>query len=202
MTSTTGRESDKFMLRLPEGMRDDIKFAANESGRSMNAEIVHRLANSFRSNTPMGEAGYKFFDDSSDGLKMNEDLNHQLANEAAAKGITIREEIESRLFLSFNSSPGFAAQLSEHLSEAFRRLSAAEAALDDAQRYINQLSPAEKIILRERDYISSVVPKKRADFRVMLDHIELRPIGGCGRIVLKAPSFLDDFPQDNDREDR
>lgn len=31
------------MLRLPEGMRQSIKDAADKSGRSMNAEIIHRL---------------------------------------------------------------------------------------------------------------------------------------------------------------
>ena len=34
---------DKFMLRFPDGMRDAIRQAAEASGRSMNAEIVHRL---------------------------------------------------------------------------------------------------------------------------------------------------------------
>lgn len=34
---------DKLLLRFPEGMRDEIKHAAEASGRSMNAEIVQRL---------------------------------------------------------------------------------------------------------------------------------------------------------------
>ena len=33
-------QHDKFMLRLPDGMRDRIKAAADANGRSMNAEIV------------------------------------------------------------------------------------------------------------------------------------------------------------------
>lgn len=37
---------DKFQLRFPEGMRDQIKEAADANGRSMNAEIVHRLRQS------------------------------------------------------------------------------------------------------------------------------------------------------------
>lgn len=41
------RESDKFMLRFPDGMRDRLKEAAHANGRSMNAEIVARLAASF-----------------------------------------------------------------------------------------------------------------------------------------------------------
>lgn len=45
---------DKFMLRLPDGMRDQIKAAAKENGRSMNAEIVQRLETSFVPPPPMG----------------------------------------------------------------------------------------------------------------------------------------------------
>lgn len=35
--------NDKFMLRLPDGMRDRIKAAAEHNNRSMNAEIVMAL---------------------------------------------------------------------------------------------------------------------------------------------------------------
>lgn len=37
---------DKFVVRLPDGMRDQIAAAAEAAGRSMNAEIVQRLADS------------------------------------------------------------------------------------------------------------------------------------------------------------
>jgi hypothetical protein len=43
MAVPTGRESDKFMLRLPDGMRDRIRAAAEANSRSMNAEIVATL---------------------------------------------------------------------------------------------------------------------------------------------------------------
>lgn len=36
---------DKFMLRLPEGMRGRIKEEAERNCRSMNAEIVYHLQN-------------------------------------------------------------------------------------------------------------------------------------------------------------
>lgn len=39
--------ADKFMLRLPDGMRDRIAEAAEANKRSMNAEIVARLEGSF-----------------------------------------------------------------------------------------------------------------------------------------------------------
>lgn len=41
------RGSDQFPLRLPEGLRDIIKVAAEKNGRSMNTEIVERLDHSF-----------------------------------------------------------------------------------------------------------------------------------------------------------
>jgi hypothetical protein len=46
ITKPTGRESDKFMLRLPDGMRDEIARSAQEKNRTMNAEIVTRLRES------------------------------------------------------------------------------------------------------------------------------------------------------------
>ncbi|MFC3057869.1 Arc family DNA-binding protein [Paenirhodobacter populi] len=39
--------SDKFMLRLPDGMRDRIKAASEANNRSMNAEIVAILEEKF-----------------------------------------------------------------------------------------------------------------------------------------------------------
>lgn len=40
-------KQDRFIVRLPDGMRDRIKAAAEENLRSMNAEIVARLEASF-----------------------------------------------------------------------------------------------------------------------------------------------------------
>lgn len=47
-TSKTGRESDKFMLRLPDGMRAKLKASAEENNRTLNAEIVARLESSYQ----------------------------------------------------------------------------------------------------------------------------------------------------------
>lgn len=41
--------ADKFMLRLPDGMRDQIAAEAEKNGRSMNSEIVQRLSESLAS---------------------------------------------------------------------------------------------------------------------------------------------------------
>lgn len=40
-------KQDQFVVRFPDGMRDRIKAAAEENGRSMNAEIVERIEESF-----------------------------------------------------------------------------------------------------------------------------------------------------------
>ncbi|HED4875492.1 TPA: Arc family DNA-binding protein [Stenotrophomonas maltophilia] len=45
--STQVQPQDKFVVRFPDGLRDQIAEAAKSSGRSMNAEIIHRLEGSF-----------------------------------------------------------------------------------------------------------------------------------------------------------
>ena len=37
------REDDRFIIRLPDGMRDRIKAAAAENLRSMNSEVLYHL---------------------------------------------------------------------------------------------------------------------------------------------------------------
>lgn len=39
---------DRFMVRLPDGMRDKIKAAAQAAKRNMNGEIIARLEASFQ----------------------------------------------------------------------------------------------------------------------------------------------------------
>jgi hypothetical protein len=42
--TSTNRESDKIIVRLPQGMRATLARLAAERGRSMNAEVVTALA--------------------------------------------------------------------------------------------------------------------------------------------------------------
>ncbi|KFB10486.1 Arc family DNA-binding protein [Nitratireductor basaltis] len=39
------RGSEQAMIRLPDGLRDQLKAAAEQNGRSMNAEIIWRIEN-------------------------------------------------------------------------------------------------------------------------------------------------------------
>lgn len=45
-TNYPSQSQDKYVLRLPDGMRDKIAALAKASGRTMNAEIVQRLQRS------------------------------------------------------------------------------------------------------------------------------------------------------------
>lgn len=45
-TKPPSRTADQFVVRLPDGMRDQIAEAAKANNRSMNAEIVARLQES------------------------------------------------------------------------------------------------------------------------------------------------------------
>lgn len=45
--AATGRDSDKYIVRFPNGMREQIAAAAKANNRSMNAEIISRLGDSF-----------------------------------------------------------------------------------------------------------------------------------------------------------
>ncbi|MBM7328708.1 Arc family DNA-binding protein [Agrobacterium sp. S2] len=44
---TASRSLDKIIVRLPDGMRDRLKEAADQNNRSVNAEVVARLEHSF-----------------------------------------------------------------------------------------------------------------------------------------------------------
>jgi hypothetical protein len=46
-TSKAGRGSDQFLVRMPPGLRSTLSEEADRNGRSMNAEIISRLAYSF-----------------------------------------------------------------------------------------------------------------------------------------------------------
>jgi hypothetical protein len=47
--------TDKFMLRMPDGMRDRIKAKAEQNGVSMNAEIIHALHRYFPAPQDVGD---------------------------------------------------------------------------------------------------------------------------------------------------
>lgn len=48
-------KADKFVVRFPDGMREKIRVAAEANNRSMNAEIIARLQQTFDEGDPTDE---------------------------------------------------------------------------------------------------------------------------------------------------
>lgn len=48
MSRMDSRTADKFVVRLPDGLRDKIFDVSGDNQRSMNGEIVYRLEQSLR----------------------------------------------------------------------------------------------------------------------------------------------------------
>jgi hypothetical protein len=51
------RDSDKFVVRFPNGMRDKISWSAEKGHRSMNSDIIHRLARSMAAESATPQVG-------------------------------------------------------------------------------------------------------------------------------------------------
>jgi predicted transcriptional regulator len=75
----TNRTSDKFILRLPDGMRNRLAKIAERRGHSMNSVIIAALAMYFEhEDTSPGSKGYRRSADIEAALKGLED---QIANQ-------------------------------------------------------------------------------------------------------------------------
>jgi hypothetical protein len=61
-TAKTSSRADKFVLRMPDGMRDQISQLAKKSHRSMNAEILRRLEKSIDVTNPLNVNGHSMTD--------------------------------------------------------------------------------------------------------------------------------------------
>lgn len=176
MNDRNPQVQDKYIVRMPDGMRDELKALAAKSGRSLNAEIVYRLANSMK-NPSLEDAGFTLSGAYHDGLEFHEDLNWLVVTAAGRNRRSVREEIEERLRQSFQPQ-------GEIVDELARRYFVAMDRLDEARKLIDQLSPAEKLILHERAEDAAMWSKSREHLKALKDHIELRKIGGSGRKLL------------------
>jgi len=157
---------DKFMLRLPEGMRDRLRDEARKSGRSMNAEIVHRLGNSL---------DFPKFEDA--GLNLDEELNFSLMTAAHYSGRSLMEEAVYRLKQSL-------APETTVINELERRAWNAQRRLDDVMRLFVQLTPEERRRLEERAEIMEQARNRKFSSAQIGNFVSLHPIGKRGRIVL------------------
>ncbi|MCO6386217.1 Arc family DNA-binding protein [Aliihoeflea sp. 40Bstr573] len=112
-------KSDGFMLRLPDGMRDQLREAADNNGRSMNSEIIARIDRSFE-----------------DGLPMPIGLKLQLKSAAEVNERPVRDEVVARLEASFEERSQ--ADISA-LNEANARAEKFERLMRQARSRLGQL---------------------------------------------------------------
>lgn len=56
------RTADKFVVRLPEGMREEIAERARINGRSMNSEMVMMMRNQLDGGASLGDVANKLID--------------------------------------------------------------------------------------------------------------------------------------------
>lgn len=53
---TESRHADKYIVRFPDGMRDQLKKLAKANGRTLNAEIISRLQQTLSGSLPPSAA--------------------------------------------------------------------------------------------------------------------------------------------------
>ncbi len=120
---------DKFMLRLPDGMRDDLKQAADISGRSMNSEIVQRLKQSFSER-----------DDDRLKLDLPPEVRSALLTDGYAHGVDEEERAVQILTGAYDRESDYTGMLDRLYEEIGRR-----ADLEDRNDALKQLL--------ERDFV-------------------------------------------------
>ncbi|GLS88272.1 hypothetical protein GCM10010873_32460 [Cypionkella aquatica] len=94
MSDSTSRESDKFMLRLPDGMRERIKAYADSNRRSMNAEIIARITESLDADLAIAVVRVDFFASAED-LWLAADRLSNMAQMARDRAIVVAMEAEA-----------------------------------------------------------------------------------------------------------
>ncbi len=162
---------DKFMLRLPEGMREHLKAEASKSGRSMNAEIVHRLANSLENPS---------FADMTIGLG-DEDLDWHLMYEANKSGRSLRDEMIHQLERSMKGvQPNLISELEDRAYEARKKY-------EEILAIFIQLTPEERRLLEERAEIAEIARKLKIKSKSIGEFVRLNPIGKRQHYVLPKP---------------
>lgn len=88
------KDYDKFVVRLPEGMREAIAERAKKNGRSMNAEIVQILEDSLQEDTHNPDGLTKI--ELEEVVKMQKDLLLKY-HTAIEKGSEMMEEVRVAL---------------------------------------------------------------------------------------------------------
>lgn len=92
--------AERFQIRMPEGLRDEIRISADLNGRSMNAEIIHRLKN------PYQDRG-----NDEPWVSIPWEVYHRLTVEAQLHGVSENERVIQILQKAQDENPDYAKLL-------------------------------------------------------------------------------------------
>lgn len=94
MSEKPVKDYDKFVVRLPEGMRDAISDLAKRNGRSMNSQIVQILEDTLTAERLL------------DGINFDEDHRSNGARAINIKELEeIMEKVVSKALVGFTGAP-------------------------------------------------------------------------------------------------
>ncbi len=150
----------------------------------MNAEIVHRLANS------LDKASFEDF-----SLGFGEELDFDLMTAAAYSGRSLMDEVIYRLRQSLAPETTVITELERRAWDAQRRY-------DEIVKVFMQLTPEERRLLEERAEISEKASRLKISSKQIGEFTKLNPIGGKGRVILTIPKsnyspIFPDGPKDD-----
>jgi len=105
MKSTNSRIADKFVVRLPNGMREQVAVVARKNHRSMNSEIIDRLEQSLLN--AQFEPARQMLDGAIDteGLKAELSRAYRVIDRLLQNAIPTQDDIQEVLHLFRQQAP-------------------------------------------------------------------------------------------------
>ncbi|MCE0756044.1 Arc family DNA-binding protein [Pseudomonas putida] len=103
MNATNSRTADKFVVRLPDGMRERVAQVARDNHRSMNSEIIERLEQSLlndQHNTAQVQAG-----SADDNLKSELARAYKIIDRLLQNAVPTQDDIQEVLHLVRKQTP-------------------------------------------------------------------------------------------------
>ncbi|ERT15299.1 Arc family DNA-binding protein [Pseudomonas sp. CAH-1] len=99
MNATNSRTADKFVVRLPNGMREQVAEVARKNHRSMNSEIIDRLEQSLLSG--QFEPAQKTKGDGASADELRSELNraYQIIDRLLLNAVPNKDDIQEVLHL-------------------------------------------------------------------------------------------------------
>lgn len=102
MNATNSRTADKFVVRLPDGMRERVAEVARLNHRSMNSEIIERLEQSLLSDRQDDE---DLASSANDSFKSELARAYKIIDRLLQNAIPTQDDIQEVLLLVRSQSP-------------------------------------------------------------------------------------------------